>query len=344
MKIFWALVVARNKEFYRDTTTLGWTFVFPLLVIMGFAFGYSGGSGDLFKVGVLHTSGKTASAGLHDFLQTKHIEFVALDDASPRAQETAINKLRHHQLDLLIDTDDAGRYWINSTSSKGSLAEKLMLSSNSGTRATATRQAVEGRELRYVEWLVPGILAMNMMFSSLFGVGYTIVRYRKNGVLKRLKATPASAFQFLTAQVLSRLLLILCTNAIVFFGARLLIRFPMNGSILAFFTFVAVGAIAMISLGLIVASRISSEEVAEGVLNVFTWPMMFLSGIWFSLEGASPAIRFISRLFPLTHIVDGMRAIVIDGATLTSLAPQIGFLAVLSVVFIGVGSVIFKWS
>ncbi len=344
MRSFWALVAARNKEFYRDKGTLGWTFIFPFLVILGFAFGYSGGSDDLFKVGVLRASGAADAVAATEFLKTKHIEFVPIDRGAANAQEIAINKLRHHQLDLLLDTSGQGRYWINSTSAKGSLVEKLMLSSAAQGKGLATRQTVEGRELRYVDWLIPGILAMNMMFSSLFGVGYTIVRYRKNGVLKRIKATPVTAFQFLTAQVFSRLLLIMTTTAIVFTGAKLVIRFPMAGSVVSLFVFVAVGAIAMISLGLIVASRIASEELAEGVLNLLTWPMMFLSGIWFSLDTASPAIRMVAKVFPLTHIVDGMRAIVIDGATLTSLAPEMGFLALLAVVFISIGSLIFKWN
>ena len=185
---------------------------------------------------------------------------------------------------------------------------------------------------------------MNMMFSSLFGVGYTIVRYRKNGVLKRLKATPVGAIDFLSAQVLSRLILILATSMIVFFGSRSLVHFEMNGTYLGLFSFLALGAVCMISLGLVVASRISSEELAEGILNILTWPMMFLSGIWFSLEGASPLVIKFAQIFPLTHIVSGARAIMIDGASLTQLGPEIAILSILSVIFLGIGSLIFKWN
>ena len=338
MKTFWALVIARNKEFYRDNATLIWGLVFPFIVILGFKFGYSGQSQDLFKVGVFQSTGPTSPAAA-DFLKTKYINFISINDG---LTELAISKLRHHQYDLLLDPSGPGRYWINETSAKGSVVEKLLLGSSQ--TSSAIRQSVVGGELRYVDWLIPGIMAMNMMFSSLFGVGYTLVRYRKNGVLKRLKATPVTAFQFLAAQVLSRLSMILLTASVLFGGTLLLVRFQMNGSYLALLVFMIVGAISMISLGLIVASRISSEEVAEGVLNVLTWPMMFLSGIWFSLEGASTGIRTFAKLFPLTHIVDGMRAIIIDGASLASLWPQMLFLVVLSVVFLTIGSIIFKWS
>ena len=342
MRTFWALVVARNKEFYRDNATLIWGLVFPFIVILGFKFGYSGQSQDLFKVGVFQAPAAAVSPAAADFLKTKYISFVSLNGGDGASTDLAISKLRHHQYDLLLDPNGAGRYWVNETSAKGSVVEKLLL----GTSQTqpAIRQTVTGKELRYVDWLIPGIMAMNMMFSSLFGVGYTLVRYRKNGVLKRLKATPVTAFQFLTAQVLSRLSMILLTASVLFGGTLLLVRFQMNGSYLSLLIFMIVGAIAMISLGLIVASRISSEEVAEGVLNVLTWPMMFLSGIWFSLEGASPGIRTFSKFFPLTHIVDGMRAIIIDGASLASLWPQMLFLLILSAVFLTIGSIIFKWS
>ncbi len=185
---------------------------------------------------------------------------------------------------------------------------------------------------------------MNMMFSSLFGVGYVLVRYRKNGVLKRFKATPIRAFTFLAAQVVSRLILILITSAIFIFGSYYLIHFEMRGTWLTLFLFLALGAICMISLGLIVASRFASEELAEGLLNLMTWPMMFLSGIWFSLEGASPIVRYATQIFPLTHIVNGSRAIILDGATLASLTPELIVLGLLSAVFLTVGSLIFRWN
>ncbi|MEO7165142.1 MAG: ABC transporter permease, partial [Bdellovibrionia bacterium] len=232
------------------------------------------------------------------------------------------------------------RYWTNSNSQKGYIVERLLKASSSGL----TKQEVEGRQTRYVDWLIPGILSMNLMFSSLFGVGYVLVRYRKNGVLKRFKATPIRAFSFLAAQVVSRLLLIMITSAIFIFGSYFLIHFEMRGSWLTLLLFISAGAICMISLGLIVASRIASEELAEGLLNLMTWPMMFLSGIWFSLDGASSAIRYATQIFPLTHIVNGARAIILDGATLANLAPELTVLSLLSVIFLIIGSLIFRWN
>src|SRR5581483_7076371 len=132
-------------------------------------------------------------------------------------------------------------------------------------RPALEANTVTGRRIRYSDWLLPGLLAMNIMFGSMFGVGYVIVRYRKNGVLKRLKATPLSAFVFLAAQVTSRMLLMIVTSYMVLGGSMLLIGFRPAGSWLDLAIFLGVSATAMISLGLVVAARITSEEVADGV-------------------------------------------------------------------------------
>ena len=155
---------------------------------------------------------------------------------------------------------------------------------------------------------------MNMMFSCLFGVGYVVLRYRKNGFLKRLHATPLTAFEFLTAQVLSRLSLILFVTGVLYVGIATIIHFHTAGSIMLLLLVAVIGALSMIALGLIVAARFSSEELVGGLLNLLTWPMMLLSGIWFSLEGSPQWVRWIAGLFPLTHVLDAARAIMLDGA------------------------------
>ena len=205
------------------------------------------------------------------------------------------------------------------------------------------KQIVSGNEIRYVDWLISGLLGMNLMFSALFGVGYNIVRYRKNGVLKRLKATPLTAFEFLLAQIASRLILIICVSSMIYLGCHWYIHFQMLGSYFNLFIVLCLGAICMISLSLLVASRISSEELAGGLLNIISWPMMFLSGVWFSLEGAHPAVKKLALLFPLTHIIDASRAIMTEGAGLEKISGNLITLGCMTVLFLGTSSIIFKW-
>ncbi|MCK4709741.1 MAG: ABC transporter permease, partial [Gammaproteobacteria bacterium] len=182
-----------------------------------------------------------------------------------------------------------------------------------------------------------------MMFSALFGVGFVIVRYRKNGMLKRLKATPITAFEYLSAQVVSRMILIMVVTAFVFYSTHFFIDFAMYGSHLSLFLVFALGALSMISLGLVVAARITNEETAGGLLNLFSWPMMFFSGVWFSLEGAAPAMQAIAEVFPLTHVTAASRAIMIDGAGLVDVSYHILVLTGQSIVFLLFGSWFFKW-
>ncbi|WP_295386497.1 ABC transporter permease [uncultured Thiodictyon sp.] len=337
-----AILVARNREFYRDRAGLGWNIFMPILLVLGFAFVFSGDPQAQFKVGVLTADGALPPPPASGFLALRHIQFVPLTDLA-----RAVTQVDRHQLDLLLDPRTAPpTYWVNLESPRGYLAERLLLGSGDGAAAGATapqRHTLSGAAVSYADWVLPGVLAMNVMFSSLWGVGYVIVRYRKNGVLRRLKATPLSPFEFLTAQVLSRLLVAMSASLVVFVGADLLLHFTMRGSYLALVIVYMAGALCLISLGLIVSARLRTEELADGILNLISWPLLLLSGVWFSMEGASPAARLFSQLSPLTHLVDAARRIMIDGAGVVEVLPQVALLVALALVFLSVAARLFRW-
>jgi len=194
-----------------------------------------------------------------------------------------------------------------------------------------------------VDWVLPGILAMNIMFSSLWGVGWVIVRYRKNGVLRRLQATPLSALEFLTAQVLSRLTVVATASVAVFMGADIFLDFVMRGSYVALLLVYLAGAMCLISLGLMVAARLRTEELADGVLNIMSWPMLLLSGVWFSMEGASSAAQIMSKFLPLTYVVDAARRVMVDGAGVLRVLPEIALLLVTSLLLLVLAARLFRW-
>lgn len=328
---FLAVLSARNLEFLRDRSALSWNIALPVLIVFGFAFAFATGGQTLFKVG-LHDA-LSPAPGIERFLNLRHIQFIPVEELT-----TAIPKVERHQLDMLLDAA-AGRYWINDQSANGYLLEQLL----AGGGQNYLKQTVSGEAIRYVDWLIPGVLGMNIMFSSLFGVGYVIVRYRKNGVLKRLKATPLTAFEFLSAQVVSRLGLIVAVTSLVYAGTNLLVGFRMYGSYLSLLLVLVVGTFSMICLSLIIAARLSNEETANGLLNVVSWPMMMLSGVWFSLEGSPEIIRQLAQIFPLTHMIDAARAIMIDGAGLVEITPHLLILLAMSALFMTIGARSFKW-
>jgi ABC-2 type transport system permease protein len=326
---------ARNLEFIRDRPTMIFTLLLPIALVVGMGFVFGGPPRPLFKVGVIGTATpKTTESQAHPFLRERYVDFVPIPD-----EPQGIRKVTHQQIDLLLDLHGAPRYWVNTDSPKGYIIEKLLLASAAGAR----REPVTGTALRYVDYLFPGILGMNMMFSCLFGVGYVVLRYRKSGFLKRLHATPLTAFEFLTAQVLSRLVLILFVTAVLYVGIGALIHFHTTGSLLLLLAVAVLGALSMVALGLTIAARFSSEELVGGLLNLLTWPMMLLSGIWFSLEGSSEWVRWVAGIFPLTHVLDAARAIMLDGAGVAEIAPHLIYLGVTAVVFLAFGAWSFRW-
>ncbi len=341
LRRIWTLFAARNREFYRDKSTLGWNVFFPLFIIVGFSVLFSNDTQNLYKVGIVRNGEVTTqrvASQLKNFKEIKYLEFIEFKD-----RENALYKLNHHRIDLLVDPTTA-EYWVSNTSPKGYVVEKILeAASVQGKTTPFKKQSVTGREVTYIEWLFPGILGMNIMFSSLFGVGYVVVRYRKNGVLKRMSVTPVRPHEFMTAQILSRIFVLLSTTAIVYTGTVLIFGFENHGSYLTLLLVFALGGFTMTSLGLLVASRIASEELAEGFLNIITWPMMFLSEVWFSLEGARPWVKSVSGVLPLTHLVDCARKVINDGAGIYDLRYQLLSLAVMSLVFLTIGSLLFKW-
>ncbi len=331
LKRFLAIFRARNYEFCRDRSAWAWNVLFPVLVVMGFAFAFSGGSLDLYKVGVLGDVPHNSDVA---FFKTRYIQFIPVSQL-----KSALTKVERHQLDMLLEVA-TGRYWVNDSSPRGYILERVLIGSRGGP---VLRQAVTGEEIRYVDWVIPGVLGMNMMFSALFGVGYAIVRYRKNGVLKRLKATPLTAFEFLAAQVVSRLWLIIALIVLVYWSTNLVVDFRMYGNYFILLFVFVLGAICLISLGLVVSARISNEELANGLLNLISWPMLFLSGVWFSLEGLHPTIQKLALILPLTHVTEAARAIMLDGAGLAEISGHLLALAMMTVVFLALGSYSFRW-
>lgn len=323
---------ARNLEFLRDRGSLIFTLLLPLALILGMSFVFGGPERAVFKIGVL--TDDLGSIG-HPFMSERYVDFIAMDD-----QAAAVRKVARHQLDLLLDQQGgAMRYWVNPDSPKGYVAERLLLQ----TDPAAQREPVGGEAVRYVDWLLPGILGMNIMFSCLFGVGYVVLRYRKSGFLKRLHATPITAFEFLTAQVLSRLGLILVVTVILYAGTSYAIGFHSAGNPALLLLIAAAGSLALIALGLTIAARFSSDELVGGLLNTLTWPMMLLSGVWFSLEGSPDWVRAIARLLPLTPMLDAARAVMLDGAGFTDVLPQLVFLALMALVLLAFGAWSFRW-
>jgi ABC-type multidrug transport system permease subunit len=340
----WAVFQARNAEFFRDRAAFGWNFAFPYLIIVGFGLIFSGREYTQFKVGVFPSAGdvvelsrSTIPPALH---KDRHIVFLPIPDRTEGEK-----LLNHHKIDLLLDANSpVHAYWINDTSPNGSVAERIFLASFMEGRKVPEKGITHGLQVRYIDWLLPGILAMNMMFSALWGVGYVIVRYRKNGALKRLKATPLTALEYLSAQMFSRIFLLMFTLCIVWFGTDLIFDIHVQGSYFLILLIFLLGGLNLCSIGLILAARGTSEEFTSGILNFISWPMMFLSEVWFSLEGSPPWVHTLSRFFPLTHLLTAARRVMSDGASFVDVQWECGILLFSTLICLSVAALLFSWN
>lgn len=333
-----AIFKARNLEFLRDRATLAWNIILPLALMAGLSLAFGAGDRSEFTIGVL-TKDSSIDAAVHPFLETRYIDFVPV-----ASLDQGHLKIARHQLDLLLSFDEPPTYWVNPESAKGYFAERALLQSDAAAGERLRKAEIEGEPLRYVDWVLPGILGMNMMFSCLFGVGYVVVRYRKNGFLKRLQATPLKPLEFIIAQIASRMTLVLTITVVVYTGTHIILDTPMEGRYLDLLVIAALGTITLIALGLMIASRVTSEELAGGLLNMINWPMMLLSGVWFSLEAAGPVVQQAAKIFPLTHVLDASRAIMFDGASLADVGTNVAALVIMSVFFLALGARVFRWN
>ncbi len=329
-----AMVKARILEVLRDRMALAWNLLFAPLLVIGMATVFSGGAQTVAKIGVIGDLPLTPAT--HPFLGTPAVAFYKETE-----NEKAIAKVQRQRIDLLLDLrSKPAHYWVNSDSDKGKLLQKLLLSSEPG----ALEQPVTGARIRYADWLVPGLLALNIMFSSLFAIGHVIVRYRKSGYLKRLNGTPLRAFEFISAQLLACLIMMVVVSSGIFTACDALLHLRMEGSYFNLLLVATLGSMTMIAMSLLVAARISSEELSGGLLNLISWPMLVLSGVFFSLDGAPVFVQHIAELFPLTHMLEAARAVMLDGAGLADIAKPLMVMTGMTALFLALGASSFRWT
>ena len=330
---FYSIFIARNREFYRDSGALGWTLLFPILIIVAFSFMFKFDGGGIYKAGYLLPKKPTS---------IPFVEYIGFEN-----NEEGVKKLEHHQLDLFVDANQIPiQYWVNTGSPKSLITEDLLQAASlkPKEKEKLSRKEVASKNLSYVDWLFPGLIAMNVMWMALWGVGWVIVRQRKLGVLKRFKASPLTPLEYLLAQMLSRLIILIFVGVFIFAFAHLIHPFETKGSYLDLLIIYIVGCFSLSSIGLIIASRMSSDEMANGLLNLLSFPMMFLSEIWFSLEGSPDWVKAFAKTMPLWHMSDGMRKIMLEGYSIFQLKGSLLILILISIIFTAIGALSFKWT
>ena len=335
------LTVARLKEFGREPGAVFWTFGFPLLltVALGIAFRAEGPSP--VTVGVLDGDGAPAILAALDADERLAPALVSAAEAE--------RALRGGKLSVLVEPGPTVGYRLDPTRPEARAARLLVddVLQRAAGRADARPvedHAVEAPGARYVDWLVPGLLGMQLMSGSLWGIAWVIVQTRSRKLLKRLVATPMRRRHYLAAFLLARLVPLAIEVPLLFGFAWLAFDVAIHGSIAAVATVSLLGAWSFAGVGLLCASRAQNTETVNGLVNLVTLPMFVVSGVFFSSSRFPDALQPLISLLPLTALNDALRGVVNEGASLAALWRELAILGAWGAGSFALSLKIFRWS
>jgi ABC-2 type transport system permease protein len=334
------LTRARIVEFLREPEAVFWVFVFPVLLALALGIAFRSKPIDRPQVALVGFDAFTLAA----LQQDSTLAVQVLDDA---AADAALRKARVDVVAVAAGPDSV-IYRYDATREEG-LAARLAADGAvqrvRGRRdvvATAD-QAHQRSGARYIDFLIPGLVGLNLMGSGMWGIGFSIVTARTRKLLKRFAATPMRRSHYLASFVFSRMIFLgLEVAAVVGFG-RLIFGVRVYGSVVTLALVALVGALTFAGLGLLVAARPRTVEAVSGWMNLVMLPMWLLSGTFFSYERFPAAVLPVIRVLPLTALNDALRAVQNDGAALATALPQVAILLVWGVVSFVVAVRIFRW-
>jgi len=337
------LTLVRFREFIREPEAVFWTFIFPILLAAGLGVAFRQSGPQKVQIGVV---GSASAAAIVDALKKDSTLMVETytDSAAARA-------LRTGKVALLVvpgSARDSVHYVYDRGRSEAVNARVLVdraVQTGAGrvdpVRASDTYVTEAGS--RYIDFLIPGLLGMNLMGSSIWGLGFAIVTARSKKLLKRLMATPMSRAQYLLSFLCSRLVfLILEVVTLLGFG-HWAFGVPLRGSLDTLFLISLLAAVSFGGLGLLSASRARTTEAVSGIMNFIMLPMWIFSGVFFSASNFPQAVQPFIRLLPLTAVNDALRANMLEGASLAAVTPQLLVILVWGVVTFFAALKLFRW-
>src|SRR4030095_12474210 len=207
----------------------------------------------------------------------------------------------------------------------------------------AKEDLVEIPGSRYVDWLIPGIISLGIMNNGLWSVGFMTVQARLRKLLKRLAASPMRRRDYLIAPVLARLVFLGPEVAVPLLFGAMAFGVPIRGGVVSIALITTAGALMFGALGLLMGSRVRTFEAASGLMNLMSVPMWVLSGVFFSASNFPDAVQPVIQALPLTALVDAMRSVVLEGATLTSMWHELAIIGSWTIVPFAIALKIFKW-
>ena len=334
------LTVIRFKEFVREPEAIFWVFAFPMLLTMALGFAFREKAPDRIPVGI--ADGPYAKARLAALAKSPVLQ--------PRvyAEKEGREELRRGKISLLVEGGPLPLYRLDPTrpdarTARVEVDDALQTASGRRDVLVAKEQHVTEQGSRYIDFLVPGLLGMNLMGTGMWSIGFSVVNARLKKLLKRMIATPMKKSHYLLGHFLSRMVWLVLEVAILVAFAWWIFGVEIRGSLALFALICFLGGAAFAGIGLLVASRARTLEAVNGLMNFVMLPMWICSGVFFSYERFPEAAKPFIRALPLTALNDALRAVMNDGAAAAQVVPQLLTLLAWGLVAYVIGLKIFRW-
>lgn len=318
------LTLAWVRETAREPEAVFWTFFFPILLALALGVAFRRGAPEDVPVAVLAGQGANRTAAV--------LNDAAGFQARILPEDSAALELRRGAVALVVVPGPEGfEYRYDPTRSESRVARLAVndvLQEDLGRRDPWPSHDIEitERGSRYIDFLIPGLLGLNLLSTGLWGVGYMVVRMRKDRLLKRYSASPIPRGRFLLGFMLGRLVFLAAELPLLVGFAWLVFGVPVHGSLLLLTGLAVLGAFTFTGIGLLLASRPRTTEAVTGLMNLASLPMWILSGVFFSADNFPASMQPFIQALPLTAMVDSVRAVMLEGATFGAVAGEAGLL------------------
>lgn len=355
LKTLETLTIASLRMYVRQREAILWAVLLPLFIVILFSFLRFDGLGRL-QLGVVNDAG-AAGAALAGELRA--MSALTVREGSRAAEVRALERgerdlvlvlpagmERDSGATLLLYADSAAKpreTQLGVLILQHLLDERYFQATRGATRAVVRMTPVSTRNLTYIDFLIPGVIAMTIMQLGVFGVAFGFVSLKKRGILRRLWVTPIRPRDFIIAQVITRLVVMLAQMTILLGVGTLFLHLHIVGSVLLLAVTALLGSVVFLGIGFAIAGVSSSEDQVAPIANVLTLPMLVLSGVFFNRSALPDALHAVTSVLPLTFLADALRAVAVDGATLDQVATSLLGLIVWGVITVAIAARVFRW-
>ncbi|MEI6669829.1 MAG: ABC transporter permease [Acidobacteriota bacterium] len=334
------LTLARVKEFVREPEAVFWVLVFPIVLAFALGIAFRTKGDEPVYAGVMAGRGSAEVAAALSGAPGIRARVVEPDQAD--------RALRNGAVQVVVIPGPPPTYRFDPTRPESRLARlavdgALQTMAGRADRFTPGEQAMQVIGSRYIDWLIPGLLGMNIMGTGMWGIGFAIVWARTKHLLKRFAATPMSRSHYLLAHILARMVFLGVEVGALLLFARLAFSVSSRGSLLLVGGVAVAGSLAFGGLSLLVASRARTIEAVSGWMNAVMLPMWVLSGVFFSSANFPAAMQPLIRALPLTALIDAFRAVMLDGASIPGIARELLTLVAWTLVSFAIALRVFRW-